>query len=46
MAELYVEYVGTRSVNISWPRPNGSAFDTFEIAIDPPHVNAPIRIPE
>ncbi|XP_061167523.1 tyrosine-protein phosphatase 10D-like [Saccostrea echinata] len=46
VAELYVDHVGTNTVNISWPRPNGSTFDTFQIAIDPPHAQSPISIPE
>ncbi|XP_048769835.1 tyrosine-protein phosphatase 10D-like isoform X2 [Ostrea edulis] len=45
VAELYVDYVGISTVNISWPRPNGSTFDTFEIAIDPLHTQSPITIP-
>ncbi|XP_061167520.1 receptor-type tyrosine-protein phosphatase eta-like [Saccostrea echinata] len=44
VAELYVDHVGTNTVNISWPRPNGSTFDTFQIAIDPPHAQSPISI--
>ncbi|XP_033740555.1 tyrosine-protein phosphatase 10D-like isoform X2 [Pecten maximus] len=46
VAELYVDFVGTSTINVSWPRPDGSMFDMYELSISPEDTTTPVTILE
>ena len=46
VAEVFVDFVDFDTINITWPKPNGTVFDDYELSIDPPDALSPIIIPE
>ncbi|XP_060067797.1 tyrosine-protein phosphatase 10D-like [Ylistrum balloti] len=46
VAELYVDFVSTSTINVSWPRPDGSMFDMYELSISPADTTSPVTILE
>ncbi|KAJ8314615.1 hypothetical protein KUTeg_006765 [Tegillarca granosa] len=46
VAELFIDEVGTDSINISWSKPEGTVFDTYRLTIYPAHTTSPISIPQ
>ncbi|XP_069134662.1 tyrosine-protein phosphatase 10D-like isoform X1 [Argopecten irradians] len=46
VAELYIDFVGTSTINVSWPRPDGSMFDMYQLSIYPEDTTTPVTIYE
>ncbi|KAK3098725.1 hypothetical protein FSP39_022407 [Pinctada imbricata] len=46
VAELFVDFIDFDMINVTWPKPNGSVFDSYQLNIDPSDKNSSIIIPE
>ncbi|XP_021369342.1 tyrosine-protein phosphatase 10D-like isoform X2 [Mizuhopecten yessoensis] len=44
VAELYIDFVGSSTVNVSWPRPDGTVIDMYELNISPADTTSPITL--